>query len=321
MVTEGKEELVDDQVDSDTSNQDRMLSGVSPDTIGKSSPTWIKAAEIIKKVRPVPWAFWVLIRSVWGLKNAEKVDLDSSHFTVVEQLVLRAVQDEELIIAPCKRKGQFSDSFKSLGATTIASLCYMHAICKRVSISLPERVYKALIEDALLRARLGVVLSQFSPRVSIGAGILVGFSGRAGLAIQLASGSEVQASEALKSMAMGQDIGDTGMSIYGCDPLQVGALAMIAGGCNKAIASGISAFGDKREEVLIGSEQYDWMLIFSFIEKLRIGKLDQVSESDFEYLAINSDDKKELQNKAKQVFRMGHNFDWLLLNLSEMYRP
>jgi hypothetical protein len=321
MVTEGKEESVDEHLDGDSSNQDRMLSGVSPDTIGKSSPSWIKAAEIIKKVRPVPWAFWVLIRSVWGVKNAEKVDLDSSHFTVVEQLVLRAVMDEELVLAPCKRKGQFSDSFKSLGAATTASLCYIHAICKRVSIGLPERVYKALIEDALLRARLGVVLSQFSPRVSIGAGILVGFSGRAGLAIQLASGTEVQASEALKSMATGQDIGDTGMSIYGCDPLQVGALAMIAGGCNKAIASGISAFGDNREEVLIGSEQYDWMLIFSFIEKLRIGKLDQISESDFEYLAINSDDKKELQSKAKQVFRMGHNFDWLLLNLSEMYRP
>lgn len=323
MTTEASDVSIDEVVpdDNDQSTQDRMLSGVGTEVLEASSPSWMRATEIIKKVRPVPWVFWVLIRSVWGEANAARVSIDSSHFTVVEQIVLRAVQDDDLVLQPSKKKGQFSESYKCLGPVTTASLCYIHAVCKRVSISLPERVYKALIEDALLRARLGVVLSKFSPRVSVGAGLLVGFSGRAGLAIQLASGTEAQAAEALKSMAMGNDIGTTGMSIYGCDPLQVGALAMIAGGCNKNIASGISSFGQKREEILVGSEQYDWMLIFSFIEKMRIGKLDQISELDYEYLAISTDDKKDLQTQAKQAFRMGHDFEWLLLNLSDMYKP
>src|SRR5690606_24798089 len=135
---------------------------------GDVSPTWVIATDIVKKVRPVPWAFWVLIRSVWGEKNPDKISIDSSRSTGVESLILKAVEDKELLIAPLVKTTQYAECFRALGPQTIASLCFIHAVCKRVSLGLQERVFKAIIEDALLRARLGVVLSQFSPKLSIG---------------------------------------------------------------------------------------------------------------------------------------------------------
>lgn len=315
-----EDEYLDDYSDDivDSSASDRRLDDVSEVVNGDISPTWVRATEIIKTVRPIPWAFWGLIRSVWGSQNPHREIVDSSHFTVVEKLVLRAAGDPDLTLGPVKGKRQFTDFYNAVGPETTASLCFIHAVCKRVSVSLQERVFKAIIDDALLRARLGVVLSQLSPKVSTGAGLLVGFSGRAGLAIQLASGTEASASEALKSLATGQSISSTGISVYGCDPLQVGALALIAGGCNKQIATGISAIDGKREDVLVGSPQYDWMLYFNTIEQMRIGRLDSMSPAELEYLAIGDEAKKDLAANSKLAFRSGHNFDWLLLNLSEM---
>lgn len=284
----------------------------------KGDPSWSIATEIVKKVKPVPWTFWVLIRAVWGGVDKGKVVIDSTHFSVVDQLVLRAAQDEELAILNTQKKNQLGGAFNALGPHTIASLCFVHAVCKRVAGLLPERVYKAIIDDALLRARLGVILSKFSPKVSVGAGLLVGFSGRAGLAVQLASGTGEQAADALRSLAKGSDISSTGRSVYGCDPLQVGALSLISGGCSQQMATGISTFGNK-ESVVIGTQQYDWMMYFDFIEQMRVGKLDNVSEADCSYLAISLNDIEDMQQCAKQAFRMGHDFEWLLLNLSEMY--
>ncbi len=302
----------------EVTNSDRILDEASEEAVGTISPTWVRAREVVKKVRPIPWAFWSLIRSVWGHENPESIVLDSSQFSVVERLVLRAVEDSELVMEPVERKGQYVDSYTALGASTTSSLCFIHAVCKRVAVSLQERVYRAIIDDALLRARLGVILSKASPRVSVGTGLLVGFSGRAGLAIQLASGSETEASDALKGLAMGQDISSTGLNVYGCDPLQVGALALISAGCNKQIASGISAFGISKEDIIFGTPQYDWMLYFQAIEKMRVGKIETLTTAELEYLGIGEEAKSRLQTMSQKAFRAGHNLEWLMLNLSEM---
>lgn len=285
---------------------------------GTVSTSWNVSASIVKKVKPVPWLFWIMIRSVYG-KSGEVKDVDPMTFSLVENLLKRALKDPDLCASDqLIENANLTKTVDILGSDLAASLCFVHSVSRRVSVGLNERVFRAIMDDALLRARLGVMLGQEVPLYGIGRCLLAGFAGRSGLAVQLASGSEDQARIALSGLATGKDIGKVCMDVYGCYPLQVAALSLVSGGCSRDIALGISAFSLPSEEIIPGSEQYKWLSIFSVLEHLRLNSMDQIPEDYWKSMGMNENQRKNLEQKTQQIFRKGHGFSWILKPLSEM---
>lgn len=293
-------------------------------TWGALSPSWNVASGIVKKVKPVPWIFWVMIRTVYGRgalnssKTGNKV-ADPMTFSMLENLIMRAVQDSDLSQkTDPKTIKNLTAAVNILGTEVTASLCFIHSVCMRVSRSLNDRMYRAIIDDALIRARLGILLGHSSKRLEMGKPLLAGFAGRAGLAVQLASGSEQQARKALNSLASGKDISKMGFEVYGCDPLQVAALTLIAAGCHQEIAFGVASFSLPSSVEEMNSEQELWLNMFSTLEYIRVNKLELITDNVWADLGFSEVEKEDLLNSSQNVFRNGHQLDWLTSRLSQM---
>ena len=276
MITDGKameqlENVSEDEFEEKISNEVEKAGDVFAEqekkTWGALSPSWNVASGIVKRVKPVPWIFWVMIRTVYGRSRidagkGQKSSADPMTFSILENLIMRAVQDSELAQGvDSKTIKNLTGAVNVLGIEVTASLCFIHSVCMRVSRSLNDRMYRAIIDDALIRARLGVLLGTGSKSLGIGKPLLAGFAGRAGLAVQLASGTEQQARKALNSLASGKDISKMGFDVYGCDPLQVAALTLIAAGCHQEIAFGVASFSLPSSVEEMNKEQLLWLKV------------------------------------------------------------
>lgn len=287
---------------------------------GTISESWAIASSIVNKVKPVPWIFWIMIKSVYG-SMGKKSQPDPMTFVILENLLIMASQDVTLIkgaSAEFQGKKTVTNVVKILGSETVGSLSFMHSVCMRTSRLLNDRIYRAIIDDALIRARLGVIVGQNSDFLDIGKPLLAGFAGRAGLAVQLASGSEDQAKKALNSLATGKDISKVGAEVYGCDPLQVAALTLVASGCNRNIAFGVATYSLPTNAASLPKEQELWFNMFSLLENLRQNKIDQISNDIWLSLGLDDVKKEDVLNQAQDVFRNGHGLAWLTTKLSEM---
>lgn len=307
-----------DQVVEEVDKTSEFFAQKEGSIFGVQNYSWTVAAEVVKKIIPVPRLFWIIIHSVYG-KSGEVRTVDPMTFSILENVILKAVEDKELVTGKqFSGKLNLSKAVEALGSDVAASICFIYSLSRRVSNQLNERVYRAIMDDALLRARLGVMLGREASHVGVGKALLAGFAGRAGLAVQLASGTDEQAKIALSGLATGKDISKVCYDVYGCDSLQVAALSLVAGGFSKDIALGISAFSLPTEELSKGSEQYNWLALFSVLENLRLNKLDSIPEEYWSALKIDEVTRDYIAKSSQKIYRTGHKFNWILSSLSTL---
>jgi len=283
----------------------------------KRLESWEGASSLVKEFRPVPWLVWQVVRGVFGKKDI----IGSPHpqaFSVLDRLITQAAVDPsfETSFSGATTKVPLSDAVGELGPDVAGALCYIHAICRRVGHLVAERIWRPIIDDALIRARIGYYVGGYCKPFGRGRGMLAGFSGRSGLAILIASGDLEQAKQILEALATGVDINEAGLRIYSCEPLQVAALTLTASGCARDAALGTSSFSDDGEGIELGtekerSEQYRWLAAFSICELLRIGKADLVKEDHWRALFITQALKEEILAKVKILNRRGHSWAWI----------
>lgn len=280
--------------------------------------SWDIAAEIVNRFRPVPVMIWVITHGVYG-KTKTIVEPDPMVFSLVRNLILRAAEDKLLgnpSGAEKKKRGLIS-AVETIGSDVAASLCFIHALSRKTCSKLQERVWRPIIDDAFLRAQIGYHLGAASSQLSPGQGMLVGFAGRCGLAIQIASGRDDQAEKALVSLASGTEISSVCQKVYGCDPLQVAALALIAGGCSRDLAIGISTYSAAEKPK--DREQLVWLTSFGVIESLRMGKGNAIKKEDWKVLALNDPSlKADIIQVVQTTLRRGHGWNWLAKPMSSM---
>ncbi len=291
--------------------------GDTPD--GGPDRGWQTAAAIVEKVKPVPWLLWVQIRSVYG--SSEKLGNPSPQtFSNIRNLILQAAQDENLVDEghALNEFSTLTEAVDALGVDVAASVCLMHAVCRRVAIGVSERVWRPIVDDALLRASIGYQVGDLAPNIGRGRGMLAGFAGRCGLAVQIASGPVEHAQKALSGLASGVEIGKVCRDVYGCDPLQVTALTLIAGGCSRDIAMGIAAYHSGESKIPSGTEQYRWLRLFGAIERIRMGAQDEITEEEWALLEMPRAAQVELEKRVRTTQRRGHGWRWITQSLSEL---
>lgn len=304
----------EEKLDRDLQDAENELSKEQTTFVGPGGAAWGAATDIVHRVRPVPWLLWVVIRAVYG-KSGELGDPPSTAFSVVSNLITHAATDRTLAHKRKEEDGtnavSLSESVNILGSDVAASILFLHAVCRRVSTTISERVWRPIVDDALLRAHIGYHVGELSPSFGPGRGMLAGFAGRCGLSIQIASGSMEQAQKALSGLAAGIEISQICREVYRCDPLQVAALALIAGGCSRDIAMGIAAYSNTDTTVIPGSEQHRWLTAFSVIEQVRMGRKDGIAQDAWRLLGYDAASINELFTRVQQVQRRGHGWRWM----------
>lgn len=281
---------------------------------GSSSPegrSWRDASSIVERLKPVPRLLWPVIHSVYG-KPGTPTHADAMMFSNVAQIVHRTAEDKTL--APNAREGErlnLTQAVALVGADVAAAVCFVHAVCRKIYSVVPERVARPIVDDALLRTQLGFYVGSSSRSAGAGRGMIAGFAGRCGLAVQIASGDLDQAQRALVGLASGKDMTQVCMSVYGCDPLEVAALTLISGGCCREIAFGISSYSTRGRDVQEGTDQHLWLSLFSVIEGLRMGQGERVGEQYWRTLEYDAAKKDALNKLIVASQRRGHGWQWM----------
>ncbi len=280
--------------------------------------TWENAATIVENVRPVPWILWAVVRSVYG-KSGELGNPSSAQFTTIPNLIRTACMDESLAgekaIESLEDIKTLTEAVDIVGTDVAAAIAFVHAVCRRVATSLVERIWRPIVDDALLRAHMGLIIGKHSPFFGAGRGALVGFAGRSGLAIQIASKGEQEAQRALFGLASGMEIRDICLDVYGSDPLQVSALALVAGGCNRDIPMGIASYAQDGAGLVPDTEQFQWYSAFKIVECVRMGKREEIPEACWKELGYKSSMIDAMMKDVQQVQRRGHGWRWITKSL------
>ena len=272
---------------------------------------WRIAANMVNRFRPVPHLMWPIIYAVYG-RAGEIGRPDPNFFSSVSALIMRAASDRTLVQdATLDPHRNLAEAISRLGPDVAAASCLVHSICRRISTAVAERVSRPILDDALLRTHIGYYVGLLSPSMGAGRGMIAGFAGRCGLAVQIAAGDSEQAQRALTGMATGQDMGLVCNNVYGCDPLEVAAMSLIAGGCCREIAFGISSYIAPGRETTPGSEQYRWLALFSVIESMRMAQADAISEEYWQALGYDAKKRTQLQEHITTSQHRGHGWNWI----------
>ena len=271
---------------------------------------WHRAREIIENFRPVPWFIWRVANFVYS-KSGQTNVVPEGMVMGLRRLMFAAASDA--ILGSGKPVNNVRVALTILRSDIIAAVSVIHAVCRKLSATDSGYTWRPILDDAILRAQLGYFVGERNYALGPGRGMLAGFSGRAGLAILLAAGGPELAAKALERMATGEPIGKVGVELYGCDPLQISSMMLSASGCGKDSSFGTVHFSVERNlsdvEVL---GQKLWLGALIAIEKVRLGRSDEVSEEVWNTLNYSGEDeRRQLADMTKLLVKSGTDWSWL----------
>ena len=281
------------------------------DTESLEQEAWLEAKALIEKFKPVPWFIWRLSHFVLG-RSGEIKKLDQGLVFGLRRLLFAAASDN--VLGAGRKIDNVRKALSIVPSDVIAAVSVIHAICRRLSKCNFERIWRPILDDALLRARIGVVVGDMVPEFGSGRAMLAGFAGRLGLAVLISSGSLEQAQRCLELLASGEGIQEVGRKVYKCDPLQVSAMTLTAIGCSRDAAFGTVSFASKNPlNIVQNKDQMYWLAAFTITEKVRMGISEEVAPELWESLGFEDpEDQSALLDEAKGVIRRGHGWNWII---------
>lgn len=271
--------------------------------------SWKVARETVEKFQPVPWFIWRLSNYVLGTPG-QIHNINEGFVLGLRRLLFATASDP--VLGSGAKVNDVKEAIKILSPDVIAAVSVIHATCRRLAGKKFDRIWRPILDDAILRAQIGALVGRFNDSFGVGRGMLAGFSSRAGLAILLSTGDLEQAREALELLATGKEISEVGLKIYECNPLQISAMMLSASGCGRDAAFGTVSYAYKdAASVVENQEQLKWLSAFTVTENIRIGNTD-VDLQLWETLNITGEDQRAaILDTAKKAIRRGHGWNWL----------
>ncbi len=273
---------------------------------------WTNSRQTVETFNPVPWYIWRLVNFAIG-GAGEIRSYDHGMVFALKRLLLRAAQDPEVtgMTEECRNT---REAVSRLAPDVFAAISIVHSIAKKIRGKKFDRISKPILEEAILRTRIGFSLGSKLKSFGRGRGMLAGFAGRAGLAVQIAQGTFEQATETLERIAAGQSIQRIGREVYQAEPLQVSAMLLVASGCGRDAAYGVMAVAapDLVGQMGLNEEQERWRTALRVMEEIRAGNLNGIPEVDWKLLGCETtEETMSLRSEIRQVTRRGHNWSWL----------
>ena len=234
---------------------------------------WQFAREIVEGFQPAPWFIWRLSNFVFG-SNGRPNKVQEGLVLGLRRLLFAAASDP--VLGAGKKVNNMREALKVVRSDVVAAISVIHGISRKLHSKDFERIWRPILDDAVIRAHIGFFVGQNNLDFGPGRGMLAGFAGRCGLAILIASGSEHQAHEAQTLLAAGKTLKEVGVQLYQVDPIQVSALTLSAAGCGKDAAFGTvgySSYQDGNDLSIIPYEQKRWLAAYMITDAARVNKL------------------------------------------------
>jgi hypothetical protein len=283
----------------------QSLNGDNP-LFGKS---WEIATSLVTEIKPIPWSVWRIASFVFG--SYGRINTPPEGMFLGYQNFLSTLNKDP----------EFGTEFKELNpleipskisVDVVISTLIMYSVCRKLSHLPLKRIWSTMLDDALIRARIGGSLASYSSNFGVGRGLLAGFSGRMGIVLLLATGNHQKAARTLQLLADGQTLRTVGIDIFGVDPLHVSAVTLLSAGFGLDAACGIVAFNTP-SLVATNTIQEEWQSAFSIVEHSRLGQFGKISEKNWNTFGLTSHEKKdEFRRQVNNYSRKGHLFEWLL---------
>ena len=273
--------------------------------------SWQRAREIVGRFRPVPGFIWRLSYYVLSKPPGQSPEIGDGMVFGMRRLLYAAASDP--LLGSGDKINSVHAALSALQSDTVAAITVVHAVCRRLRTAQFERIWRPILDDAVLRSTIGFLVGHHSRNFGPGRGMLAGFAGRSGLAIQIATGELEQARQALEELALGRLIQDIGAKIYGCGPLQVSAMTLSAAGCGRDAAFGTVAYASPDSKEMVGNEeQLKWLAAFAITEHLRMGEIDKVDPEYWHVLGLAEEElQEELRLEAHKLSRRGPTWSWI----------
>lgn len=273
--------------------------------------SWIRAGEVVAQFQPVPWFIWRISNYVLG-RPGHVNKVSESMVLGLRRLIFAAASDE--ILGTGEKVNNMRKALEIVPADVIAAVSVIHAMCRRLATRQFDRIWRPILDDALLRCTIACLVAKEGDDFGVGRAMLAGFSSRSGLAVLIATGELDQARRSLEMLAGGTSIADVGMAIYQCNPLQVSAMVLSAAGCGRDAAFGTVSYAHSSPMAMIENEQQlKWLAAFTIVDAVRTGTSSTVGDNLWN--ALGYEDQKErdqLVDVTKKLVRRGHNWHWLL---------
>ncbi|MBN8548837.1 MAG: hypothetical protein J0M12_05945 [Deltaproteobacteria bacterium] len=277
--------------------------------------SWQQARSIVETFKPVPLFIWRLSNFVLGKPGSINKASEGLVFGL-RRLLFAAASDS--VLGAGRKVNSVHDALEILAPDVVAATAVIHAISRRLATRQFERIWRPILDDAILRSQIGFFVGGQDPSFGAGRGMLAGFAGRSGLAVLIASGDLEQARKALEMLATGAEIKNVGMALYGCDPIQISAMMLSASGCGRDAAYGTVSYSSAHSIELqagadeAGKSQAAWHSAFLITEYVRTARLDKVPPEIWARLNFTDTvSKNNLADRAKNALRRGHGWNWL----------
>jgi hypothetical protein len=294
----------DPEVDVETAGVDLLFADVP-----ELTRSWTRSKVLLKEFPPVCWTVWRLCKFVFGQNKGASVPpvgLLMGTDRVIGSLCLNDVLG---LGGPMESLGK---AVSALDPSIIGATFVLHNICRRLSTKDLKNVWATMLDDALVRARIGLELARGNPDFSLGRGMLAGFSGRIGMVVLIASGNHQQASQCLQRLASGGLFKEVGMEVYGIDPNHVTAQILILAGLGQDPAVGTLAFGNDKFKVL-KEEQNLWRAAMVIIDASRMLQYEKIDEEDWARFDLAPGNRREeFRRLVKGIIGKGHDWDFIL---------
>lgn len=308
---EGRESFTQDLTEALRQTEKELANLQAAAQGAKQSEAWSRAMTVVQQFHPVPWFIWRLSNFAIG-KPGTVNKVSEALVLGLRRLLFAAASDPALGVG--RKVNSNREALEILSSDVIAAISIIHAVSRRLLSRPFERIWRPILDDALIRARIGYFVGKEVPNFGSGRGMLAGFSGRAGLAVLISTGDVDMARQCLESLATGGDIGEVGMKLYGCEPVQVSALLLSASGCGKDAAYGTVAFSALDPKALVSSEeQKRWLAAFTIVEAFRMNSWEGVDNSHWDIMNITQESQKKLiMDETRKLIRQSHGWSWLV---------
>lgn len=292
-----------------TESSARQVGALEPESL--ESRSWHRAREVVSAFKPTPSVIWRLANYVFGKPG--EIRPISEGFVFGLRKFLYAISSDPILGAgePIK---DVRRALKVVAPDVLAAGAVIHAISRRLAAKQFERIWRPILDDALLRANIGFMVGERCAAFGSGRGMLAGFSGRSGLAVLISSGSMDEARRALEGLATGEDIAVVGLNVYGCNPLQVSAMLLSASGVGKDAAFGSVSYAlrDRAPQTLSNVEQERWLAAFTITELMRMNQPAAIGAERWRVLDLADErDQNDLIDRVKPLLRRGHRWQWI----------
>ncbi|MDC0357633.1 hypothetical protein OAO01_02375 [Oligoflexia bacterium] len=290
--------------------EEAVLQNTKVELTPDQAKSWQSARTIINDFRPVPWFIWRLSNFVFS-KPGQEAEISEGLVFGLRRLMFAVASDQ--VLGAGTKINNVRKALQVVPCDVVAAVSVIHAVCRRLSSKAHDRIWRPILDDALLRARIGLEVGAQDPSFGPGRGMLAGFAGRCGLVILISTGELEEARTALEMLATGSEIRDVGNLIYKCDPLQVSAMTLSAAGCGRDAAFGTVSYALRHSAELVASaEQLKWLSAFAITEGVRAGRASEVPQQFWEQLGFSEKDREEIAVSSKRLVRRGHGWNWII---------